>query len=302
MIVSASRRTDIPGFYAEWFMNRLRAGYVLVRNPFNSKKITRVPLTAKQTDCIVFWTKDPAPLLPHLDEIERMGHRFYFQFTLTPYGRELEPGLRDKAEIVRTFCELGRRVGRERLVWRYDPILLGDGIDTAYHRSRFLRLCDILAPYTDTVTVSFVDIYKKLRNPAFRPPTQDETNELAANIGRVAADHGLRAAGCCEDVRLADFAIDRASCIDPKRIQKLTGRPPDSERDRGQRPGCGCCSSVDIGAYDSCVNGCAYCYATKDHAAARRRFELGDVRCELLGESGGAAMPAPVEKTQETLF
>ncbi|MEO2798907.1 DUF1848 family protein, partial [Flavonifractor plautii] len=159
MILSVSRRTDIPRWYSEWLLRRLRAGEVLVRNPYRPGQLRRVPLSPAVVDAIVFWTKDPAPLLPWLDELDGMGYRYLFQFTLTPYGPEIEPGLRDKRAIVETFQVLGRRLGRGRVLWRYDPILFTDAIGLAWHEARFRKLCKALSPFTDQVTVSFLDPY-----------------------------------------------------------------------------------------------------------------------------------------------
>ncbi len=161
MILSVSRRTDIPRWYSEWLLRRLRAGEVLVRNPYRPGQLRRVPLSPAVVDAIVFWTKDPAPLLPWLDELDGMGYRYLFQFTLTPYGPEIEPGLRDKRAIVETFQVLGCRLGRGRVLWRYDPILFTDAIGLAWHEARFRKLCKALSPFTDQVTVSFLDPYPR---------------------------------------------------------------------------------------------------------------------------------------------
>lgn len=281
MILSASRRTDIPCFYAEWLMNRLRAGFVLTRNPMNPRQLFRVPLSPQTTDCIVFWTKDAQHMLPYLDELDAMDCRYYFQFTLTPYDNRIERNLRAKSEIESTFRQLSTRLGRERVVWRYDPILLSGDITVDYHQKQFLRMCEKLAPYTDTVTVSFVDWYAKLRNAGIRPPEEGEMAELAGFIGETAAACGLSVTACCER-DLSPYGIQKGSCIDRGRIEKIIGAPLDIRADRNQRAGCGCCESIDIGMYDSCANGCLYCYATKQHAAAQKRAAAHDPQSELL--------------------
>lgn len=293
MIVSASRRTDLPRWYGEWFSNRLRAGYALVRNPMNAAQLRRVSLVPDDVDCFVFWTKDPANFIPRLDMLDAAGYGYYFQFTLTPYGRELEPGMRDKREIVETFIALAKRVGRERVVWRYDPIILNDFIGLDYHRAEFSRLCGLLAPYTDTVTVSFVDMYAKLKTSLIRPISDDELAELAAYIGETARSNGLCAVACCESADLSRFGIKRAACIDASRIERIAGRPLGLRPDRNQRAGCGCAESVDIGAYDTCPAGCVYCYANRpgkcgDFSAAQRRYAEHDPHAEMLWGGGVA--------------
>ena len=282
MILSASRRTDIPCHYPEWLMNRIRAGYVLTRNPMNHARLSRIPLTPDDVDCIVFWTKDPAPLLPWLDELDARGYRYYFQFTLTPYDRTVEHNLRPKAEIEETFRRLSRRLGRHRVVWRYDPILMTDVLDPAYHKAQFSRLCASLADYTDTVVFSFVDPYARRNNPPYRVPTSAEEEDLAAFIGKTAAESGLKAAACCEAGDYSRFGIGRSACIDPARIMKICGSGLCLKPDRNQRPGCTCVQSVDIGSYDTCHSGCAYCYATHSPASVARRWEKYDPAGEML--------------------
>ena len=272
MIVSASRRTDIPRWYAPWLMNRLRAGEVMVREPYRPHRLRRYALTPEGVDAVVFWTKDPRPLLPHLDELEGMGFRALFQFTLTPYGADIEPGLGDKGEILAAFQALGRRLGRERVLWRYDPVLLTGAIGADWHRERFRVLCERLSPYTDQVTLSFLDSYPGRPMDGLRAPDHREAAELAAYFGETARAFGLSPVMCCEAGDYARYGIGRAACIDRARLERVCGCPLELKPDRGQRPGCGCCESVDIGAYDTCPTGCRYCYANRSpgRTAARR--------------------------------
>ncbi len=260
MILSASRRTDIPCCHALWFMNRIREGFVLTRNPMNPSQLFRFSLSPDIVDCIVFWTKDPANLMPYLDELDERGYQYYFQFTLTPYGPDLEKFLRPKAGIQHTFLSLSQRVGKNRVVWRYDPIVLSSQFNIDYHKTQFFRLCQLLSPYTDTVTISFLDLYPKLKNAGFRCASREEIAELSLYIGKTAADFGLQATACCEE-NLASYGIRQANCIDKKRIEAICGQPLRIKPDKNQRDGCGCVESVDIGAYNTCLNGCSYCYA-----------------------------------------
>ncbi|NLT58666.1 MAG: DUF1848 domain-containing protein [Clostridiales bacterium] len=272
VIVSASRRTDIPAFYSEWFLRRVRAGFVKTRNPFRPSQERVVPLDPASVDCLVFWTKDPLPLMAGLEELERRGFCFYFQFTLTPYGPALEPGLRPKAALVETFQALSRRLGRERVRWRYDPILLGRAVDMDFHRRAFERLCDRLADWTEGVTVSFVDLYSKRPDGRFRALTEAEMWAHAELIADIAGRYGLPVTACCEAMDLSPLGIGRAACVDGALVERLSGRPVAAKPDKNQRPGCGCVQSVDIGAYDSCGNGCVYCYARHSaQLAARNR-------------------------------
>jgi len=287
MILSASRRTDIPCWYAEWFMNRIREGFVLTRNPMNHAQLFRVPLTPDIVDGIVFWTKDAAGILPHLDELDALGYSSYFQFTLTPYDHTLEPGLREKADIEDTFLALSKKLGSERVVWRYDPIILNDAIDIAaidiaYHKVQFERMCVKLSGFTDTVTISFVDLYPKLKTQLIREISSDEIAELAEFFGETARKFHINPVACCENTDLTRYGIQHASCIDRARIEKLCGFPLEIGPDKNQREGCGCCESIDIGAYNTCPNDCVYCYANNSPETTLRRYRSHDPNSALL--------------------
>ena len=282
MILSASRRTDIPCYYSEWFMNRIRAGSVCTRNPMNHKQLSRIRLTPETVDCIVFWTKDAQNILNKLLELDRLGYKYYFQFTLTPYDRAIERGLRDKADIIKTFIQLSSLIGKERVIWRYDPIILNEKMDISYHKEQFERFCCKLAGFTETVTISFVDMYPKLKTDLVRPITDEEIEEISAFFGTQAKAHNLKITACCEKTDLTRYGIVKASCIDKSLIERICGHPIVAERDKNQRAGCGCCKSVDIGAYNSCLNGCVYCYATDSLASAERRSNTHDPQSELL--------------------
>lgn len=282
MILSASRRTDTPCYYSEWFMNRIRAGYAFTRNPMNHVQLSKVPLSPEVVDCIVFWTKDATNIMPYLGELDGLGYNYCFQFTLTPYSRTLEPNLRPKAEIEETFIKLSKRIGRERVVWRYDPIILNNMLDVRYHKEQFTRMCDKLSPYTDTVVISFVDMYAKLKTPLIRPIAEDEIAELSALIGKTAKEHSIRAVACCESGDLLKYGIEKSACIGRERIEKIIGCPLDVKADKNQREGCRCFESIDIGAYNTCMNGCVYCYANDSTATTARRYASHNPNSELL--------------------
>ena len=214
MILSASRRTDIPCYYSDWFMNRINAGYVYVRNPMNHVQIRKIPLSPDVIDCIVLWTKDAKNIIDKLPVLNHLGYKYYFQFTLTPYDKTIEKNLRDKCEIEDTFIELSRRIGKERVIWRYDPVILNNVLDASYHNSEFERMCDKLCGYTETVTISFVDMYTKLKTNLIRSITDEEITEISTVIGMQAETHGLRVTACCEKTDLSIFGIEKASCID----------------------------------------------------------------------------------------
>ncbi len=279
MIISASRRTDIPCFYGEWFMNRLRAGFVCTRNPMNHAQVKTIHFTPRQ-DCFIFWTKDSHAFEKHLSEIQGRGFHFYFQFTLTPYDKSLESGLREKEDIMESFIALSKAIGKTRVLWRYDPIVFNETCTLAYHREKFRWLCQKLHPYTESITISFLDGYaklkKKLQSKQIGEATMDEMLSLSEYIAKEAASHGLKAKACCESSDLLQCGIEGASCIDKKVIEQLYGHPIEQTRDKNQRKGCGCIQSVDIGAYNSCLNGCIYCYANQSATVAKKRYEAHD--------------------------
>lgn len=275
MIISASRRTDIPAFYAPWFMNCIRAGFVDAVNPFNRKQVSRISLRPEDVDCIVFWTKNAAPLLPYLDELEAM-YSFYFQFTITPYGHDVEPGLPDKREVIRTFQQMARRLGKTRMVWRYDPILLNDRYTIGQHLHDFASLLEALAPYTDRCVISFLDLYRKTeRNTkplSLRPLGISEMNVLADGFARLAEGSGITLQSCSEEIDLAAYGIEHGACIDKDRIERVIGVPIAIQKDPTQREVCHCMQSVDIGQYDTCLHRCRYCYANTNGRMAEARF------------------------------
>ena len=278
MIISASRRTDIPSFYSDWFMNRLRAGYVLTKNPMNPSQISRIALTTSNIDCIVFWTKDPAPMLDQLSTIDEMGFPYYFQFTLTPYGRELETNLCEREERISTFIKLSKRIGSHRVIWRYDPIILNKTLTMDVHLQAFRELSSQLCGYTDLCIISFVDIYqklsKKVKEELGGSNSEEELRQLAVALHKISAEHKIELKACCEPIDLTTEGIGRSSCIDGYLIERITGKQIKKKTDKNQRSGCGCIQSVDIGVYNTCHHGCTYCYANHSEASIIKNISL----------------------------
>lgn len=278
MIISASRRTDIPAFYVDWLMQRLRQGFVLVRNPFNPLQVSRVSLDPQVVDCIVFWTKNPGSLLEKLPEIERLGHRFVVQFTLNAYDRTLEQHVPPLPERLRTFRQLADRIGPNRVLWRFDPILFtrSHGPDAVLRT--FTRLAGQLRASTRQCTISFLSLYAKCRRNmadiALLEPADEEKRGLVHQLSAVAGDNGIHLKACCDPFLHETCGIEAGRCIDAELIADITGFPLTIPKDKGQRSGCGCAVSVDIGAYDTCPQGCRYCYANvSQHRVAAKREE-----------------------------
>ena len=284
MIISCSRRTDIPAFYSDWFFNRLREGYVLVRNPMNPKQVRQVSLAPPDVDCIVFWTKDPAPILDKLHLLK--DYNYYFQFTLTPYGKGIEPNLPPKTEIVDTFISLSDKIGKKRIIWRYDPILLSESIDIDYHMDRFHDLARRLSGCTDKCIISFMDMYRhiqcKMADLSVRPPDESEMRKLAEKLVRIAESFNVNIATCAEKIDLAGLGIEHGKCIDDLLISELIGTKLKIEKDKYQRELCGCVSCIDIGEYNTCSHLCIYCYASFSQKTVKKNHALHNDKAPLL--------------------
>ena len=298
MIVSASRRTDVPAFYWPWFLSRLDAGYAMTRNPMNAHQLRRVELTDQAVDGFVFWTKNPTPMLDKLDPLD--GRAYYFQYTITPYGSDVEPDLPPKQNMLDAMRLLVDRVGTERVVWRYDPILLSPTHSISWHVDRFAAMTNMLRGYTDNCTISFLDLYRKIMKRldaiSARTPDADERIALARAFVNIGAAQGIAISTCVEGDEYADVGVRRGRCVDADRLSRIAGHALDIPRDRNQRPGCTCAQSVDIGAYNSCPHGCAYCYANASPAAVAKHaarhdpaspFLIGD---ESTNKKGGLSI------------
>ncbi|MCQ2966970.1 MAG: DUF1848 domain-containing protein, partial [Alphaproteobacteria bacterium] len=164
MILSASRRTDIPAFYGEWFVNRLEEGFALVRNPLNANMVSKLLLRPQYVECIVFWTKNAIDFVKYLPKIDRLGFKYYFQYTITSYSKDTEPNVPEKKKIIENFIEISKKLGKEKTIWRYDPILLSNKYNLAYHKKYFEYLCEKISPYTEKCVISFLDDYSFLRS------------------------------------------------------------------------------------------------------------------------------------------
>jgi hypothetical protein len=263
MIISCSRRTDIPAFYSDWFFNRLREGYVSVRNPMNSKQVRQVSLSPQDIDCIVFWTKDPTPMLGKLQLLN--DYNFYFQFTLTPYIQDFEPNLPPKDQIIESFLRLSDTIGAKRVIWRYDPIILSKDITSDYHVEHYTRFARRLSGHSGKCIISFIDTYRHLQSKsadlAIRSPDESEMRSLAKQLAQVAGACNMKVATCAEKIDLADLGIAHGKCIDDGLISELTGMNLKIAKDKNQRELCGCVESIDIGEYNTCCHFCRYCYA-----------------------------------------
>lgn len=285
MIISASRRTDIPSFYSEWFINRINAGYVYVRNPMNIHQIGKISLDPSVVDGMVIWTKNPLPLMNRLDCLDK--YNYYFQFTLTPYGPDVESGLPSKnKEIIPAFCELSKRIGKDRIVWRYDPIFLNDTYTFEYHIKYFEVLAHRLGSYAAKCTVSFLDLYKNternVKPLGIRGLSKEDQFAMMRELSIIAKAYEIKLDTCAEEGDFSRFGVQHACCIDKGRFEQLGEYHLDIKKDKNQRAVCGCVESIDIGTYNTCKNGCAYCYANYNRKIVEKNSKLHDPNSPLL--------------------
>ena len=284
MIVSVSRRTDIPAFYSEWFFNRLKEGFVYVQNPMNPKQVSKIILSPETVDCFVFWTKNAKPMLNHLDELK--DYNYYFQFTITGYKEDVECGVHKKIEIIKTFKELSRKIGRERVILRYDPIFLSEEYTIDYHVKAFKKLCSQLDGFTDRCVISFIDLYKKTeRNTKslnIVNMTMDDIYEIAEKFSNIAKEHNINIETCSEGFDLTKYGIKKGKCIDDNVISKIIGYEVNAKKDDTQREVCGCVKSIDIGQYNTCRHHCLYCYANFNYEQVEENYKKHDKNYPLL--------------------
>lgn len=311
LIISASRRTDIPAFFSEWFMERIRDGGFIRVNPFQPKQQKMISLLPEAVDAIVFWSKNPGPLLRHLPHLDQLRYRYYFQFTLNNYPGFVEPGLHDLASRIDNFKRLSDLIGPEKVIWRYDPIIVSNMTGIDYHTGQFETLAGILSRYTRRVVISFLDIYPKIKprlaklarehgmevtdtsdDSASKEDTKEEHRQLlcgiAAQFSAIAAGHSIEIFSCAERIDLTGNlngnnavgqihpGIQHGSCIDARLINRLFGLDLKYHKDRSQRRECLCAAAVDMGTYNTCKFGCVYCYANNGRN---------------LHESGNSALP-----------
>jgi hypothetical protein len=287
MIISASRRTDIPAFYTPWFMERVRHGFVDVPNPVRPRQVSRVSLDPVDVDVIVFWTRDPRPLLPHLAELDGRGFAYYFLFTLLDYPMLLEPFTPSLEKARDGFRRLADRIGPDRVIWRYDPVIFSNLTPPAFHRETFPRLAGRLRGATRRVIVSRLDVYRKvarqlslLEREEFRllplSPGDDMLQDTFRCLSAAAAAQGMEIRSCAEEISLDSCGIPAGKCIDDDLIRTLFRVNVPRRKDPSQRERCRCVVSRDIGMYDTCLHGCRYCYAVADPTAClanRRRHD-----------------------------
>lgn len=264
MIINTGQRTDIPAFYADWFANRLREGFVCVRNPYNPNQVSRYRLNPSVVDVIGFCTKNPEPMFKYMDLLKGYGQ--YWFVTLTPYAKDIEPGVPDKHKLIEDFKRLSDMVGINSIGWRYDPIFLSDRYTMEYHERAFSQIAEALDGYTETVVISFIDLYPKVKKnfPEAKEVSKQDRIELGKIIIAIASKHNMTVKPCAEGDELALYGADCSGCMKLSDYEKAIGQKLNAPKQKGARAECACYLACDIGAYNTCRHLCRYCYANAD--------------------------------------
>jgi hypothetical protein len=292
MIISASYKTDIPAFYGEWFMNRLRAGFCMMVNPYNRHQALRVSLRREDVNGFVFWTKNLGPFLGKLAEVQARGFPFVVQYTINAYPRKLEFSVTDASRALNHAKQVSQQYGPNVLVWRYDPIVFSSETRPESHLENFAWLAARLEGITDEVVISFAQIYKKTKKNmdwagrefgfTWNDPDDDQKRSLMHDLYKIASQHKMQLSLCSQPYLLGpSVCVSEARCVDARRLSALANTDI-HVRLRGARKECGCFESRDIGDYDTCPHGCVYCYAVQNRKLAQRRFRQHDPESEFL--------------------
>ena len=293
MIISASRRTDIPAFFSEWFINRVRVGWCQVPNPLNYNQLSYVSLKPKDVEAIVFWSKNPEPLLKYLHELDERGFKYYFQFTLNDYPSIIEPNIPVRSERIETFYRVSEHLSPLHVIWRYDPIIISDQTNFDYHRKKFSEIARALKGCTRRVTISLVDYYKKtdrrfleLEREGFHfyreASSSDTIRSLLKDLSVIAENNGMEIFTCAEEHNYSEVGVRPGSCIDSELLYRLWSIEVQNKKDPTQRNSCLCNVSKDIGLNDTCSHGCSYCYSTRNIELAKRRYFEHDPKSPVI--------------------
>lgn len=287
MIIQTGMRTDIPAFYSQWLCNRIKEGYVMVRNPYNPQQVTKYSLDPSVVDLIAFCSKNPAPMLPHMDLLKPYGT--YWFVTITPYRKEIEPLVPEIDTVVDTFQQLSEIAGPDSMGWRYDPIFLNEIYTQELHLQKFSQIAEALEGYTHTCVISFIDLYQKVRRnfPEIQTVSREDRLSLGEKMIKIAAAHGMTVYPCGEGNELYAYGADCNGCMTQKTFEKALHTTLDMPKKQPLRKECACFMGNDIGAYNSCLHGCRYCYANYDTRTVRQNYALHDPASPfLIGQPG----------------
>lgn len=273
MIINTGSRTDIPAFFSQWLLNRIEEGFVCTRNPYNDD-IYRYPLDSKIIDCLCFCTKNPKPMIKNLDKLDDFN-QFWF-VTITPYGRDIEVNVPDYKQVMKSFKQLSDYLGSDKVSWRYDPIFISEKYCLDFHMDKFEEMASELAGYTNDCTISFIDLYQKvLRNfPEANEVTTEEMLEIGEAFSKTAERYDIRMKTCVEGTLLDKFGFDSSGCMTQEVIENAIGKNLKIPKGKYRIRECDCIFGRDIGAYNTCLHGCRYCYANSNMKLVKRNQKL----------------------------
>ena len=285
MIINTGMRTDIPAFYSKWLLNRIKEGYVYVRNPYFRHQVTKYNLNPIVVDCLAFCTKNPHPLIAHLKELNKYK-QFWF-VTITPYGKDIEPNVPDKKQVINDFKRLSEHLGKKAVAIRYDPIFINEKFDVNMHIKCFAKLLNELKGYTEDCTISFIDMYEKVKRnaPNLRPPTELEQIEIATSFSKIGKQNNIVVHACCEKEFLKDYGLDITGCMSQEIIEKAISNKLIAPKNNSKRMECNCLMGNDIGAYNTCMHLCKYCYANANQELVKENIKKHNPKSPfLIGE------------------
>lgn len=286
MILNTGSRTDIPAYFSEWFYERLKEGYVCMRNPYFPTQVTRYQLNPSVVDVLVFCTKNPKPMFPKLSKLDDYGQ--YWFVTITPYRKEIEPHVPEKEQVLESFKELAGKVGTHRICWRYDPIFLSEKYSLEFHLAEFERMARSLSGYTKTCVISFLDLYKStLRNLKGIGHVEPESQiRIVKEFVQIGKNYGIRIKTCAEGLEPEKFGADCGGCLTKEVLEDALGETLQIPKTTRAREACNCLLGNDIGMYHTCGHGCLYCYANYDHGiVAKNRRQHNPKSPFLVGEA-----------------
>ena len=282
MILNTGLRTDIPGFFSEWFYNRIDEGFVYVRNPYAKNQIYFYRLDPELIDCMIFCTKNPKPMLENLEKIDKFNQ--YWHITITPYEKEIEPNVPPVDDVLESFKYLSKRLGKENVTLRYDPIFINEKYTLEKHIESFEYIIDSLSGYTTESIISFIDLYEKTKRnfPKAREVTKDERLKLGEEFAQIGKKNNITIKTCVEGSEFDKFGIDSSGCMTKEVIERAINKNLNVPKQKARNGECYCLLNNDIGEYNTCDHGCLYCYANSNKRLVKRNLKLHDPKSPIL--------------------
>ncbi|MEG0365589.1 MAG: DUF1848 domain-containing protein [Coprobacillus sp.] len=282
MIVSVSSRTDIPAYFSQWFIERVKQGYVYVRNPYYPSQVTKYLLNKDVVDCFVFCTKNPKPIFQYLDQLKE--YPMYFFVTVTPYDKTIEPNVPHYLDVIKDIKYLSNKLGKQNVCLRYDPIFINDIYTIEKHIQYFDEMTSLLEGYIEDCVISFIDLYEKTKRnfPNIKEVSIPQQITLASAFSKIASAKNIKLKACAEQLDLSEYGISQEGCISQRVLEKTMNCELKSQKSNPLRKGCHCFVSKDIGEYNTCMHGCLYCYANEDKQKVITKFKQHDPFSPLL--------------------